>query len=113
MIHMNILPIQKKKLKYFQGKIKRLESVTSLLRQFVLEYPQTNAHIHKRGIVILIPQGSIPTRGSLQVQVGISEWPLLCPQAEFTFKTGCGNARVLPELAWTLGFLWIISIVKV
>lgn len=106
-------PPKKKVLKYFQGKIKRLESVTSLLRQFILKYPQTNAHIHKRGIVILIPPGSIPTRGSLQVQVGISECPLLCSQAKFTFKTGCGNARDLPELTWTLDFLWITSVMKV
>ena len=44
-------------------------------------------------------------RGALQIQDGISAWPLiwyiLCPQAEFRHKIGCGDARILPESAWT------------
>ena len=56
-------------------------------------------------------------RGALQIQDGISAWPLiwyiLCPQAEFKLKIGCGDARILPESAWTLVFLWIVSIPNV
>lgn len=102
-----------KELKYFKGKKNRI--TCTFAGTFQLKHPYTNAHTHKREIFILIPQGSIPSRGSLQRQGSLSAWfwYILCPQAELRLKIGCGDARVLLESAWALASLWILPTMKV
>ena len=84
-----------------------------------LPWPKDRTHVSclVRWILYHCATWEAHFRGTLQIQDGISAWPLiwyiLCPQAEFKLKIGCGDARILPESAWTLVFLWIVSIPNV